>query len=122
MGESFCAFLIQTKEAAMAKGMLLAILLFGYSAGAQALDSWAGHVTILETTYMPTSITFTLDTGSATCPAGVWLTWSNANIDNNKAAYALLLAANVSGLKIAVFANSGDTTCTIQFLHGLATA
>lgn len=106
----------------MAIRILLLILLSSFSASAFALDSFIGHVTVVESTYMPTLIQFQLDAGSTTCPAGTWLKWSNANLDNNKAAFALLLAASATGQNLHLFINTGDMTCAVQFVHIFATS
>ena len=63
--------------------------------------SWAyeetnAKVTLVQSTYMPTTIAFTVDTGTPSCPAGTWLYWRNANTDNNKATYAKLLTARTA--------------------------
>jgi hypothetical protein len=87
------------------------------SVRAFALDSWVGHVTIVEASYMPTLVQFQTDSGSTTCPANSWLKWSNANVDNNKSVFALLLAASASGQSVHLYTNAGDTTCTVQFVH-----
>ena len=39
-----------------------------------ALEEAYARVTTVESTYMPTTITFEVDTGTASCPAGHWLT------------------------------------------------
>jgi hypothetical protein len=69
---------------------------------------------------MPTSITFRVDAGTASCPVGTLLIWINANIDNNKSAFALLIAATNSGNRIQYFINNGDTSCQVQFLYAIA--
>ena len=88
-------------------------------------SSWAyeaatARVTTVQSTYMPTNIQFSVDTGTASCPAGHWLTWSNPNIENNKATYATLLAALISATSILYYINNSDTTCTVVFLDILA--
>jgi hypothetical protein len=84
-----------------------------------ALETVVAHVTIVETTYMPAQIGFQVDIGSTSCPAGTWLKWINANPDNVKSAFALLLAATNSGNRIQYFINNGDTNCQVQFLYAL---
>lgn len=93
------------------------IVLLAYSGSAHALEGITGRVTRVEATGMPTWIKFTLDTGNATCPAGGWVQWVNSSTDNNKAVYAMLTAALVSGKQIAFFFNDGDTTCNGAFIH-----
>jgi hypothetical protein len=83
-----------------------------------ALTEVVGHVTQIEATYMPSKVTFQLDAGSSSCPAGnSWLQWANTNGDSVKSVYALILSAVVSGNAIDIFLNDGDITCTVQFIH-----
>ncbi|MFL6603254.1 MAG: hypothetical protein ACJ8R9_18270 [Steroidobacteraceae bacterium] len=102
------------------------VLLFVFGIGASALcaayELGVAHVTTLQSTYMPTNVQFTVDTGTASCPAGHWLTWANADKDNNKATYATLLAAVTSGMQIMYYVNNGDTGCTVIFLNILSTS
>jgi hypothetical protein len=78
---------------------------------AQAVESILGKVKTLEASYMPTFITFMLDTGSAACPAYKWLVWKNADKDNNKAVYASLLASITTGKSVRFYYADGDTNC-----------
>ena|ERR1700732_647900 len=104
---------------------ILKKIAFAATALALAPASWAletaqGHVTIVESSYMPASVAFQVDVGSPSCPLGTWLTWSNANVDNVKSTFALLMAAINSGNRIQYYINNGDTTCQPQFLHALS--
>jgi hypothetical protein len=85
-----------------------------------ALESAQAHVTAVETTYMPAEITFWLDIGTTSCPAGTTMKWINANVDNVKSAFALLIAATTSGNRVQYFINNGDANCQVQFLYALA--
>lgn len=78
----------------MRKMLIISMLLA--SANAAALESFLGKVTTLEPTYLPGAITFTLDSGNATCPKGTWLKWSKTE-ENNKIVYSTLMAALASG-------------------------
>jgi hypothetical protein len=86
---------------------------------AVALEQIVGRVTYLEPTYLPTSVSFTIEAGSASCPAGQFLRWQKSDPSNNKAVYATLLLALTCGRRVRLFVNDGDTTCTGQFLHVL---
>ncbi|MEJ2653300.1 MAG: hypothetical protein P8173_16370 [Gammaproteobacteria bacterium] len=99
-----------------AKMAVCMIMLMSYGS-AYALEAIQGKVTVLEGTYMPGTVTFQLDTGDATCPAGTWLVWQKADLANNKAIYATLMAALIAGRQITFVINDGDTSCTGQFLH-----
>lgn len=79
-----------------------------------------GRVTLLEPTYLPTRVVFMMDTGSSSCPAGNYLTWQNADQNNNKATYATLMLALSMGKKVRLYVNDGDTTCIGRFLHLLS--
>jgi hypothetical protein len=102
------------------KKIIFAIAALGVAQMSWALETVQAHVTAVETAYMPGSISFIVDTGSASCPAGTWLRWINANPDNVKSAFALLIAATNSGNRIQYFINNGDTNCQVQFLYALA--
>lgn len=92
-------------------------LLFGFSSAALALTSINGaKVTLVESSYMPTWISFQLDIGNTTCPAGTFVVWQK-DADNNKATYTLFIAALTSGRKINFIINDGDTTCKGQYIH-----
>jgi hypothetical protein len=92
----------------------LALLACG---SAQAVESIVGKVKTLEASYMPTFITFTLDTGSTVCPANKWLVWKNVDKDNNKAVYASLLAAMTTGKSVRFHYADGDTNCNGTYIH-----
>ena len=111
---------LHRERPAMFKRIALATAALALAPAAWALESAQAHVTIVESTYMPGSITFQVDIGTPSCPAGAWLTWSNANVDNVKSAFALLIAATNSGNRVGYFINNGDTTCAVQFLHALS--
>src|SRR3954466_6238293 len=51
-----------------------------------AYQTLEGYVTLVEPTYMPTLIQFSMDVGSSLCPVNSWLRWSKANIDSDTAA------------------------------------
>ncbi len=101
----------------MKKRICILSVLICLSGAANALQVITGKVTTLESTSMPTKITFTLDTGNTACPAGIWLTWQKNDPENNKATYSLLMAALMSGKKVNFFINDNDTSCTGQFMH-----
>jgi len=97
-----------------------AVLLTVFSSVSVAIESFVGRVTLLEATYIPTSVVFVMDAGNSTCPAGTSLRWQKADAENNKAIYPLLMAALTSGKKVRFHINNGDTTCGGQFLHLLS--
>lgn len=81
-----------------------------------AFEEAYARVILVQSSYMPTNIQFEVDTGTPSCPAKSWLTWSNASIDNNKATYATLLTAIATGSQILYYINDGDTTCKVAYL------
>jgi len=85
-----------------------------------ALESATGHVTYLEPTFLPAIVQFTLDSGSASCPAGTYLKWQKSDQSNNKAVYATLMLALSTGRRVRLYINDADTTCVGQFLHLLS--
>lgn len=96
--------------------MVAAVVLGGISS-ANAYQIFEGKVDVLQPTYLPAIVTFSMTGGSSLCPAGTWLKWQNANTDNNKAVYATLLAAFTAGKSVRLYINDGDTTCTGVFMH-----
>jgi hypothetical protein len=80
-----------------------------------ALQPITGHITVLESTYMPSSISLQLDAGNTACPAGKWLRWTNtASVE---ATYSTMLAALLANKKVNFYINDNDTSCTGQFFH-----
>ena len=104
----------------MLSALLFAALFIVLAPAAWALEAAQAHVTALESTYMPATITFQVDVGTPSCPTGTWLHWTNSNVDNVKSAFALLLGASNSSNRIEYLINNGDTTCQVQFLYALA--
>jgi len=76
-----------------------------------------GKVTLVEPTYLPNAVTFVMDAGNATCPAGSWLKWQKPDPENNKAVFAALMAAMTAGKQVRLYINDGDTSCVGQFVH-----
>ena len=102
----------------MFKKMMFAILIGACGANANAaVELMTGHVTLVEATYMPTQVSFIMDVGSPSCPAGTYLAWKNTNTDNNKAVYASLLTAIATGKTIDFYVNAGDKTCAGVYVH-----
>jgi hypothetical protein len=85
------------------------------SSPAEALQYLTGHITVLESTYMPTSISLQLDSGNTACPAGKWLKWTNAQ--SVQATYSTMLSALLSGRQVDFVIDDNDTTCTGRFFH-----
>jgi hypothetical protein len=97
---------------------LFTLLLLALScATSHAYEVIVGKVTLLQPTYLPGVVSFSMDAGSPSCPAGGWLKWANADTSNNKAVYATLAAAFLAGKTAKLYVNDGDTTCTGIFLH-----
>jgi hypothetical protein len=97
--------------------LLIVSALTIFSTSASALDQITGHITFLEPTYMPGRFVFQLDSGTANCPAGKWLTWINSDAANVRAVYATALSAIVARSKINFFVESGDTICNGKYMH-----
>lgn len=66
---------------------------------------------------MPSRIHFTLSEGNAACPVGKTLVWANSSQDNNKAVYATLVSALVSGKKVKFYIEDNDQSCTGKFVY-----
>jgi hypothetical protein len=104
----------------MLKKIAFVTATLGIAPMAFALESAQARVTIVQASAMPSEVTFMVDTGTTSCPVGSWLAWANANLDNNKAVFALLIAAVNGGSRIQYFVNNGDTNCQVQFLYAVA--
>jgi hypothetical protein len=104
----------------MLKRITFAMALLGVTPASWAYEVVQAHVTVVEATQMPSQIFFIVDIGSASCPAGTWLRWINANVDNAKSVFALLIAAVNSGTRVQYYINNGDTNCQVQFIYALA--
>lgn len=83
---------------------------------AYALQHVVGKVQLVESTYMPTAVAFMLSEGTASCPVGAYLFWRR-DAENNKAVYAMLMSAMISGKKVQVVFNDGDASCVPQYMH-----
>ncbi|WDI95689.1 hypothetical protein JH280_00590 [Xanthomonas campestris] len=98
-------------------GLAMVLGMFAISGPAAALQYITGRVVRVEATYMPTQIPFILTEGNAVCPAGKPVYWSNSNTENNKAIYAILIAAMTAGKKITIIVDDNDQSCKGKFLY-----
>lgn len=85
----------------------------------QATEAVVARVILVEPSYMPGFVTFQLDKPLPSCPLGTWFRWDKGT-ENNKAALSSLLSALISGKRVVVHVNNGDTTCMGQYLHVLS--
>lgn len=120
-GAPGCNRFISTTDPLLAKrpsmkriAIMLAISLV--TAQAQALENVVAKVIVVESSYMPATVSFRLSAGTASCPAGKWLIWQR-DIENNKAVYAMLMSALVSDKKINIYFDDGDVSCVPKFMH-----
>jgi hypothetical protein len=97
-----------------------AALLFVLLATSAQAQSATASGTVIE--YMPTSAVFRLSNTPAGCPlvaGGYWLQFSPSSTDEVKAAYAALLAAELSGHSVLL--NVSGTTpsgmCNVTWTH-----
>ena len=78
-------------------------------------------VSLIEPTYVPTNIVFTVNAAAGSCAQGTSLTWNAKGSDqpskiaNVQALLATLLSAKLSGKKIRIYGNNSG--CTVDFLH-----
>lgn len=88
----------------------------------------SGKVTFIESSYMPLKIRFTMDHGDGVCGLNSSrpnLYWENSNADNNKAVFAMLLAAYIGQQNITLYysdANSsyqaeGAGNCVTSYIY-----
>lgn len=79
------------------------------------------NVTVIEASYVPTSVDFQVNAAVGTCASGAWLNWTVRGSDeatqiaNVQAIYALLLTAKASGKQ--VFIAGTNSGCTVQFMY-----
>ena len=97
------------------KRVAIAVAMLLVTSQAQAVHL-VSKVKLVESTYVPAAVAFMLSEGTASCPAGRMLFWERA-AENNKAVYAMLLAAKISGGKVQIVFNEGDSNCVPQYLH-----
>lgn len=104
----------------MKNKIILGAILAALSGTSSALEMITGTVSDVEPTYLPGAVSFRLNAGNAACPVGKWLMWQNPDPDNNKAVYATLMTALVSGKRVSFFINDGDSNCIGRYLHLLS--
>ena len=102
----------------MKRILILAAMLLSTSQ-AQALEQVTTKVSVVESSYMPGIVSFRLLGGTASCPADKWLVWQRDS-ENNKAVYAMLMSALISGTKISIYFEEGDRNCVPKHLHLVA--
>jgi hypothetical protein len=97
---------------------MLVVLMGALPFGVGATEAVVARVILVEPTYMPGSVMFQLDKPLPSCPLGTWFRWDKG-AENNKAVLSSLLSALISGKRVVVHVNNGDTTCAGQYLHVL---
>jgi hypothetical protein len=98
----------------------VAIFLCG-PASAQT-GSVSGHVVDIAVEWLPGSLLFRLDNTPAGCPlfaGGYWLQYAPASAEGVKAAYAAILAAEMTGRPVLLAVNgvSPSGMCLVTWLH-----
>ena len=81
-----------------------------------ALQYITGKVIEVEPTYMPGDVFFQMSEGNSTCPSGTWLKWTKSE-KNNRAVYAGLLTAMISGKTVNFVLEDNATDCVGSYLH-----
>ena len=87
--------------------ILFALTMIQLNSAVAQLVPIVGHVQIIDTSSMPGSVLFQLDSSDATCPAGAWLWWHNVDLSNNKATYAALMTALVQAQRGQIYLIGG---------------
>jgi hypothetical protein len=90
------------------------IFLFGLVGEASAINNVVAQVMSVEPTYLPGSVSFQISPALPLCTS--FHIWSNADTSNNKAVYATLVAAMLSGKKIQAYSYE-NAPCNVVFLH-----
>ena len=91
---------------------LIAFSLLSVTTASNAAETYiTGHVTMIDATWMPAQFSFLLDSGDSVCPLTTWVKWASSDFSNNKAVYATLVTALVSGKKVDFHHDDADTSC-----------
>lgn len=106
------------------KPALAAAVCLAVTTPASAFD-WTveGAVTMVEPSYAPVRILFTVDVGAGSCPAGSLLRWEATGVDtdarqaNFQAVFSALLTSQFSRIRMRLHGN--NTNCSIEFIHAL---
>jgi hypothetical protein len=123
MSNSFKVAVRQRQSRYVRVFALLFLAAFASSRAWAAWEEGMAHIVVLQGQYMPNLVSFTADTGTASCPAGTWLSYGSASTQStNQAIYAMVLAALNTGNKVLYFITAGDTTCTVQILYEYGTS
>lgn len=100
-----------------------ALALSTASAGASQAYDWSvtAQVAVVEGSYLPNLVYFTINQAAGNCAAGSWLSWIPSATDiPSKAASAggvlsILMTAQATSQNITIFGfNNG---CSLQFIH-----
>ncbi len=113
---SFFIHVMEKNVASIWRGWILVFVCL-MTTNVHALQSFEGKIVLIEPSYLPGTVSFVMDAGDTTCSAGRWLFWSNADPSNNKAVYASLFGAMLSGKTVRFIYNDGDVNCTPNHLH-----
>jgi len=94
----------------------IALMLFLFLSfdNAFASDYVEGRVLVLEPTYMPNRVSFSISVDTPNCVAGSLLFWQNSDLSNNRAVYATLLTAITAKKIVRVFMKDG---CEVGYIH-----
>lgn len=102
---------------------LLVLLALATTANAAFAWDWYvdAHVLVVETSYMPGALDFTIDQSpSSSCPTGNWIHWNITGADepsriaNVQATLSILMSASLSGKRVRVFGNNVD--CGVDYV------
>lgn len=74
---------------------------------ASALTYLSGPVKLIASDQYPDYVTFQMTVGNATCPVYNWIVFQSGNLERQKAVYAAVLAAYLSGRPVQVAFESG---------------
>jgi hypothetical protein len=104
-------------RAAIVRGTAVSAALMASAAWATPQPITGAYVVHIETTYYPSFLEFTLSAGNTPCPGG--FTYQSTSLENMKAAYAALLASDLSQHTIYIYYDTtvasplGSTACSV---------
>jgi hypothetical protein len=124
-GERMTRLSRNCRVSALARGLSAACLAI---VPGTAVADWTvdgAHVAVVESTYMPNELNFTIDRPlSTSCPAGTWIVWNIGGTDqasriaNVQTVLSVLLAAKTSGKTIFLDAVNDDCHASYIWLDG----
>jgi len=102
--------------------VLAGLLSIPVSAPAAAYD-WTveAYVNVIEISYLPERVVFTVNADAGSCAAGGWLAWISKGVSDveksasSEAVLAGLMTARATNRPVRIYGTNAN--CTVQFIH-----